>query len=160
MSPYRPTFSDDSPLAGTALVTKIRSPQTTGLEWPRPGIAVFQRMFLPDSTFHSMGGAPAPTPLAEGPRNWGQLGSVALEALPGKAARDSKQIAQSFMHANITPREVYGCWYLPSPSVRPGTTQPISLPPGGERTQKHRTARAHRTSQFFADLTLQRKRTK
>src|ERR1022692_4581418 len=66
ISPYRPTFSDDSPLAGTALVTKMRSPQTTGLEWPKPGIAAFQRTFLPDSTFHSVGGAPVPTPLAEG----------------------------------------------------------------------------------------------
>jgi len=87
MSPYRPTFSEDSPLAGTALVRKMRSPHTTGLEWPKPGIAVFQRMFLPDSTFHSVGGEPAPTPLAEGPRNWGQFVSVAPAARAARASR-------------------------------------------------------------------------
>src|ERR1035441_2538160 len=102
MSPYRPTFNDDSPLAGTALVTKMRSPQTTGLEWPRPGIAVSQRMFLPDATFHSVGGAPLPRPPADGPRNWGQFAPVASAALlPGRAAKASRQIAQSFMDASI-----------------------------------------------------------
>jgi hypothetical protein len=58
------------------------------------GIAVFQRMFLPDSTFHSVGGAPAPTPLAEGPRNWGQLVLVAPDA---RAANASSETIQSFM---------------------------------------------------------------
>ena len=39
----------------TALVTKTRSPQTTGLEWPSPGIATCHRMFLPLLPSHSSG---------------------------------------------------------------------------------------------------------
>jgi hypothetical protein len=105
MSPYRPTFNDDSPLAGTALARRMRSPQTTGLEWPRPGMAVFQRMFLPDSTFHSVGGAPTPTPLAEGPRNWGQLRSLASAAKAGAASSNvAMQVAKSFMDASMAKR--------------------------------------------------------
>src|ERR1039458_6588670 len=63
----------------------MRSPQITGLECPRPGMAVFQRMFFPDSTFHSAGGEPVPTPLPEGPRNCGQLPSAAAAAIASSA---------------------------------------------------------------------------
>ena len=57
-----------------------------GLEWPRPGIVVFQSTFFPDSPFHSMGGDPAAIPPASGPRNWGQLESAA------KARRESRSV--------------------------------------------------------------------
>ena len=58
----------------TALVTKIRFPQTTGLEWASPGIGVRQRMFCPVLAFHSSGRFwPSATPDACGPRNEGQL---------------------------------------------------------------------------------------
>jgi hypothetical protein len=39
----------------TAVVRKIRSPQTTGLECPNPGIAVFHWIFSPVSTFQASG---------------------------------------------------------------------------------------------------------
>ena len=65
--------SPPGPGSGTALVTKMRSPQTTGLEWPRPGIGVFQATFVPAATSQVSGGWPAAsTPLASGPRNEGQ----------------------------------------------------------------------------------------
>src|SRR5260370_41948372 len=86
-----PSSSAGSPPAGTGLVTNLGSPQPLGLEWPRPGISVFQTMFFPDSPFHSMGGDPAPEPPAEGPRNWGQFGSAA------RAARDNTRIVENFI---------------------------------------------------------------
>jgi hypothetical protein len=52
-------------------------------------MAVFQRMFFPDSTFHSDGGEPVPTPLPEGPRNCGQLESAAAAAI---ATRTNKMV--------------------------------------------------------------------
>src|SRR5688572_16824519 len=59
-----------------AVVTNNRSPQTTGLECPKPGIAVRHRMFSPVFTFQVSGKfAPSATPEACGPRNDGQLSS-------------------------------------------------------------------------------------
>src|SRR5262245_40166260 len=53
---------------------KSRFPQMTGLEWPMPGIATFQRTFFPSSTFHVAGAAaPSATPLASAPRKEGQF---------------------------------------------------------------------------------------
>src|SRR5258708_1804819 len=102
MSPYRPTFSVDSPAAGTALVTKIRSPQITGLEWPRPGISVFHKTWSPFSPSHCTGGAPLPTPLAAGPRNCGQLEPESAAA----AIAAVTNIAESFMGISVV-RRVY-----------------------------------------------------
>ena len=57
-----------------AVVTNTRSPQTMGLECPRPGIGVFQRTPFADSTFQLAGvEKPSATPLAAGPRNDGQF---------------------------------------------------------------------------------------
>src|SRR5947209_20451249 len=57
-----------------AVVRKMRSPQTTGQEWPRPGIGVFQRTFLPAGTSQVVGGnCPSATPVAPTPRNCGQF---------------------------------------------------------------------------------------
>src|ERR1044072_689962 len=59
----------------TAVVTKIRLPQTIGDECPRPGIAVFHFMFLAavqsEGRFFS-----SETPCPEGPRHCGQPGIV------------------------------------------------------------------------------------
>src|SRR5258708_6544006 len=88
MFPYSPTFSDASPSAGTALVTKILSPQITGLECASPGISVDHRMFLCDSPFHSTGGDPLPTPLAEGPQNCGQSPALASTTLERRRVRE------------------------------------------------------------------------
>jgi hypothetical protein len=57
----------------TAVVKKIRSPQTIGDEWPRPGIGVFQRTFF---SVHSVGtSAAVEMPWPAGPRQPGQLAS-------------------------------------------------------------------------------------
>src|SRR5690242_4434220 len=84
-----PVFNAGSPFAGTALVRKMRSPQTTGLECPNPGTADFHRTFLPPS-FHSVTGVPVPMPLAAGPRNCGQL----LSAAKAAAAQKSRTIGR------------------------------------------------------------------
>src|ERR1022692_1822286 len=53
---------------GTAVRTKTRSPQITGVPDPRPGISTFQRTFFVSP--HSVGGvAYADTPVADGPRH-------------------------------------------------------------------------------------------
>ena len=61
---------------GTAVSTKMRSPQMTGDADPRPGISTFQRTFF--VSLHSVGGvADCETPLAYGPRHCGQKRSLA-----------------------------------------------------------------------------------
>src|SRR4026209_62449 len=73
-SPYSPGRNEAFGSLLTADVTKIRFPQTTGLEWARPGIEVRQRMFSPVLAFHWSGNiCPSATPDAPGPRNEGQL---------------------------------------------------------------------------------------
>src|SRR5688500_7825691 len=58
----------------TAVVTKILLPQTTGLEWARPGIASFQRTFCAAVASHFTGWPGlSTTPVASGPRNCGQF---------------------------------------------------------------------------------------
>src|SRR5260221_11121604 len=52
-----------------------------GQAWPRPGRPVCHRMFSPDSTFHVTGTGSSETPLACGPRNWGQFTVEAASAL-------------------------------------------------------------------------------
>src|SRR6185436_2342101 len=54
-----------------------RSPQIIGDACDRPGIGVFQRMFFPLSTSHSVGAATLSSmPLAAGPRNCGQFAAI------------------------------------------------------------------------------------
>ena len=76
---------------GIAVVMKIRLPQITGVEWPLPGRGVFQRMFL--VSLHSVGGLPVgATPVASGPRHWGQLelaGSTATARI-GQQAKETR----------------------------------------------------------------------
>ena len=58
----------------TAVVTKMRSPQTIGLAVAIPGIAVFHLMFFPVATSHSASAPwPSPRPEACSPRNEGQF---------------------------------------------------------------------------------------
>jgi len=54
----------------TAVVTKILSPHSTGLELPRPGISVFQRTFC--VSLQCSGASPIAMPSAAGPRQYGQ----------------------------------------------------------------------------------------
>src|SRR5215207_2152730 len=79
-SPYKPGRNDAFGSLLTALVTKIRFPQTIGLECASPGIGVRQRIFSPVLAFHWSGRfCPSAIPDACGPRNEGQL------PLPGSA---------------------------------------------------------------------------
>jgi hypothetical protein len=68
----------------------MRSPQTTGVELPLPGIATFQRTFL--VSLHSTGGAAVgATPVMSGPRHCGQkLSALPSAALPGAAANEEE----------------------------------------------------------------------
>ena len=56
---------------GTAVETKTRSPQMTGVPAPRPGISFFQRMFLV-SLHSSRRLRQVETPVPSGPRHCGQ----------------------------------------------------------------------------------------
>jgi hypothetical protein len=61
-----------------------RSPRTIGEECASPGIAVFQRTLLPDSTFQDAGtAAESSIPPACGPRNCGQSAATG-DATPRK----------------------------------------------------------------------------
>src|SRR5688572_27180710 len=60
----------------------MRSFQTMGLAWPRPGIGVRHRTFSRVSRFHVVtSGLSSARPPARGPRNWGQ--SPALDWTTG-----------------------------------------------------------------------------
>src|SRR5260221_10255483 len=90
-SPYRPGRNVAFGLLLTALVTKTRSPHTTGLECARPGIGVRHRTFSPLAPSQRSGRCcPSATPDARVPRNEGQLPASAVAAgvvsLPGAAA--------------------------------------------------------------------------
>jgi hypothetical protein len=75
------------PLLLIAVVTKTRSPHTTGLECASPGIGVRQTTFSPVLTSHVFGRLwPSATPDALGPRKDGQL-SVAGFAADSFGAR-------------------------------------------------------------------------
>src|SRR3954463_451856 len=78
ISPYRPTRRFASfPLMVVEMKRSL--PHTTGLESPRPGIAVFQATFAPVDAFHVAGmEKPSAIPLAAMPRNCGQ-------STPGRA---------------------------------------------------------------------------
>src|SRR5215471_10035977 len=67
-SPYSPTFNGEVLRSLTAVVTKRRSCQIIGLEWPKPGIGVFQRTFSDFSTSQTVAVlAPGAMPVASGP---------------------------------------------------------------------------------------------
>ena len=70
--PYRPGLNSWFLLPLIAVDTKMRSPQTIGLESPRPGMGVFQRIFSELSTFQVTGDEyPSATPFAFDPLNEG-----------------------------------------------------------------------------------------
>src|SRR4029079_11253347 len=76
--------------AGTAVSKNTRSPQTIGDADPRPGISVFHRTFF--VSLHSTGGSAVfDTPVAWGPRHWGQYFSAAVSG--AACATVSKQTA-------------------------------------------------------------------
>src|SRR5215217_1309308 len=80
MSPYSPARRPASFRPLIAELTKTLSPQTTGLERPRPGMSVFHNTFVLAATFHSVGAGPlSEIPLADTPRNCGQ-------SIPGRGA--------------------------------------------------------------------------
>src|SRR4029079_19799938 len=93
MSPYSPTFRYASLLPLIEVEMKTSSPQTIGLDRPRPGIGVFQTMLAPVAAFHVAGSEnPSAMPLAAMPRNCGQ-------STPGLGAAGAPVTT---MPANIT----------------------------------------------------------
>src|SRR5262245_29483658 len=74
----------------------MRSPQTTGLEWPRPGTAVFQRMLrsgpAAGSAFQTPAILPSATPEASGPRNRGQCTVSAAATAPSASAASGSSV--------------------------------------------------------------------
>src|ERR1044071_9742541 len=73
-----------------AVVTKIRSFQMIGLEWPRPGMAVFHKMLVDFSASQVVGGLlPSPTPVPFCPRKAGQFCACATEPNARNSARTS-----------------------------------------------------------------------
>jgi hypothetical protein len=78
-------------LSGRYVVTKTRSPQTTGDEWPFPGIGIFQATFsVPLQRVGTSVSAERPSPC--GPRHMGQSAAVAvaLETHRSAARRDGR----------------------------------------------------------------------
>src|SRR5918993_4218922 len=91
-SPYKPGLKVAPARLLTAVVTNTVSPQTTGLEWARPGTLGRHKMPSPLAGFHRSGRCwPSATPEAPDPRNEGQLpdadAGAARARLPGGAVR-------------------------------------------------------------------------
>ena len=55
MSPYRPTFNCGSGVPLIALAVHTMSPQTTGLEWPRPDTGTRHFTSFDSGTLHCSG---------------------------------------------------------------------------------------------------------
>ena len=81
----------------------MRSPQTIGLEWARPGISTFQRMFAPVTPLKVSGKSwPSATPEAEGPRNPGQsVGAAVRAAGASRAARATQAREMEMFRSRI-----------------------------------------------------------
>ena len=77
-----------------AVVSQIRSPQTTGVEWPKSWIRVFQTIFSVSDQFKGRPVAPL-RPSAAGPRQSGQLSeaSAAFDELT-RSGRDDLLVRQ------------------------------------------------------------------
>jgi hypothetical protein len=74
----------------TAVVTKTRSPQTTGLECESPGMGVFQTTPVDFVASHLTGaGRPSATPEALAPRNCGQFCAAAPAAARHRQKNES-----------------------------------------------------------------------
>ena len=83
-SDSRPRPSRPACLRGsvsTAVRMKMRSPQTIGVELPRPGRSIFHLTFF--SSLHSVGGLPREAkPVPSGPRHWCQLSCCSSAPTP------------------------------------------------------------------------------
>src|SRR5262245_59143544 len=87
-------------------VRKMRSPQTTGEEWPRPAIGVFHLMFL--VSLHSVGTpVSVEMPCPPGPRHCDQLaagpatafvgfGLAAVDAMANAATPSKADVKRAF----------------------------------------------------------------
>src|SRR5690242_952427 len=69
---------------GTAVVRKMRSPQTTGDELPLPGTVTFQAIC--SVSLQCKGASPAAIPSSLGPRQWGQPSTAANTPAPATSA--------------------------------------------------------------------------
>jgi hypothetical protein len=118
----------------TAVDTKTRSPQTTGLELAIPGMGAFHRTFLPPGRSH-VTGAPWPSAIPEpsGPRKEGQ-GAAARRRAAGRGAEETGAAPAAVAGAAARPmkrRDAPSCTrrYSIVPPRPPNSTH-VSLPSG------------------------------
>src|SRR5262249_55393792 len=92
-----------------AVVTNTSSPQTIGLDRPRPGIGVFQRTFVPFDGFHVVGSEkPSAMPLASMPRNCGQ----STAGFGAAGAPTSAMVSVRTAELVVRMRTMRGCYTL------------------------------------------------
>src|SRR4051812_39345336 len=76
-----------------------------GLEWPRPGMGVFQRMFSEVWTFQVVGvSSDGASPLAKGPRKEGQLVSAPERGEEQKTKRARERMNRMNSDIAIGPK--------------------------------------------------------
>ena len=139
-----------SPALLTAVTTKTRLPQTTGLALEMPGIAVFQRMFCCVSTSHSTTApCPSPLPAAFSPRKPGQLRAAVRAAGLGSAAVARPALPAAVLAgaaggagapAGGVATRVHTCGVLPivatARSIRPPRPSKLIVSPSLSATRK------------------------
>ena len=83
---YKP-FRGFSPSSrATTVVTKTLLPHTTGLDQPRPGMAVFHATFSVALQRSGSAGSSSTTPVMAGPRHWVQWSAASADTWPIEAA--------------------------------------------------------------------------
>ena len=119
---------------GTAVVRKIWSPQMMGVEWPRPGMGVFQARFL--VSLHSTGASPRAMPLFEGPRQRGQwTGSGWAVTAETKVRASHRELFRNDRECNLGRMGVVmvdgvGAFLHHEDDLVAGRPYPESRPPG------------------------------
>src|SRR6185436_9071403 len=138
----------------TAVATNSRSPQTIGLEWLRPGIGVFHRMFFAGPTaaspFQVSGSVAVATPEASAPRNDGQFAVGASCVSRARTRRRSMGViirGRPFVCNDLPPVPGQSCYTWVN---HEGKTDPVGdcrlrdrlrmFPQGGEKRVRPRCA--------------------
>src|SRR5581483_1586944 len=105
----------------------MRSPQTIGEAWPRPGMGVCQRTFSPDPIFQVTGAGSSETPLECGPRNWGQFAVESPKAPLAACSHAHKTNSATGPRVDIKDGFTSGC--IPKfgvPALAGGAPEPPS----------------------------------
>src|SRR5262245_26268623 len=80
-----------------------------GLEWPMPGIAVFQATFFGGEIVHETGTAAALTPDASGPRNEGQFCALSPAPAATKPTQEKRRRGEKLLFLPFSPSPVGVC---------------------------------------------------